>query len=148
MVLYQLGNIFWCSNLYHIQTTLLPLITQDFLQTCIPRDLTIPGLIIVSITGACKLNQGYSRSTMVGPVKDGQVWSLCLRHDNPAPRVCSPSKLQYTSTVLRLSRADFRQPAMCFKTDSCLQVIQVHCGYNEQEHRKVSVSQCSHRDGS
>jgi hypothetical protein len=40
------------------------------------------------------------------------------------PGTCSPSKLQYTSTVLRLSRADFRQPAMCYKTESCLQV---HC---------------------
>jgi hypothetical protein len=42
--------------------------------------------------------------------------------DQP-PGACSPSKSQYTSTVLRLSRANFRQPAMCFKKESCLQVI-------------------------
>jgi hypothetical protein len=40
------------------------------------------------------------------------------------PGACSPAKLQYTSTVLRLSKADFRPPAMCFRTESCLQV---HC---------------------
>jgi hypothetical protein len=34
----------------------------------------------------------------------------------------SPGQMQ-ASTVCRLSRADFRQPAMCLKTESCLQVI-------------------------
>jgi hypothetical protein len=34
---------------------------------------------------------------------------------DPPPGACSLSKSQYTSTVPRLSRADLRQSAMCFK---------------------------------
>lgn len=53
-----------CSNLYHIQTTFPTLIAQFLLEACIPRDLTIPGLISISVPGTRKLNQGYSMPAM------------------------------------------------------------------------------------
>jgi hypothetical protein len=80
-VLYQLENMSPRSNLYCIQTTVPPLIAQFLLDACIPRNLMIPGLISISVPGTHQLDQEYSVPTIVRPVKDDQVWSLCPRHD-------------------------------------------------------------------
>jgi hypothetical protein len=126
MVLYQLANMFWCSKLYCIQTTVPPLITKDFFQTCIRRDLTIPSFIIVSVTGTCKLDQGYCMPTMAGSVKDDQVWSLCP----------SCSTLQQYSG----SRGQTLGNPQCVSRRSHASRLSFPgslCGYNEQEHRKL-----------
>jgi hypothetical protein len=59
-VLHHLENMSLRSILYRIQTTIPTLIAQFVLEACIPRDLTIPGHISISVPGTRKLDQGYS----------------------------------------------------------------------------------------
>jgi hypothetical protein len=117
-----------CSNLYRIQTTIPTLIAQLPLEACIPKDPAIPGLISVSVPGSyvsstkdilCRPWTDLSRMTRSGLC----VCAMTEAKIDPPPGACSPSKLQYTSTVCSLLRENFRQPPMCFKMESCLQVI-------------------------
>jgi hypothetical protein len=113
-----------CSYLYHIQTTIPTLIAQLLLKACTPRDPTIPGLISISVPGTCKLDQGYSMPTMDRPVKDDQVWSLCLRHgqswDRPTTRGLQSFQVavRFNSTQALEGRLQATR-----NVESCLQVI-------------------------
>jgi hypothetical protein len=87
------------------------------------------GPLSISVLGPSQLNQGYSVPTMHQLVKDNKVRFLCLRPfakwtvgiDLPLG-ACSLSKSQYSPTLLLPTMAEFRQPAMGFRTESCFQV--------------------------
>jgi hypothetical protein len=133
MVLYQLENMATCSILN----------TQNISKVCIFRDLR-------SLAFLTSVSQVYFRSTMVcWPCYD---WSRITRSSfltcakmsvgiDSTLRACSPSKLQYSSTVLWPTRADFRNPQYDLgwnhasrSSFSCLL-----CICNKQEHETASA---------
>jgi hypothetical protein len=138
-----------CSNLYRIQTTILTLIAQFLLEACIPE-------IFQSLALSASVSQGHvslTKDILCRPWTDLSRMTrsgLCVcamtRHPGPAVLPSCSTLQQYPGSggqtlgspqcVSRWShafRSSFPGPL---------------CGYNEQEHGKASVSQCSHRDGS
>jgi hypothetical protein len=155
-VLNRLENMAPHSNLDHIQNTIPPLIADSSFEVCISRGLTFFGPLGIGVPGTSQLYQGYSmRHRLCLPYTDQSRMTrsgLCACTMTSAgidlpPGTCSPSKSQYSSTVLLPTKADFRQCDLGRNRASRSTFSGPMCVYNGREHGTASASPCSHRAG-
>jgi hypothetical protein len=140
------------SNLYHIQTTIPPLIAESCFEFCIAWGLTFLRPLSISVPGTSQLNQSYSMPTMHWPVKDGKVRSLCLRQDVSRDQLVTWGLQSFQGTVqlnctlahkgrLQATRYVIQDGMVPFRST----FLGPMCVYNGRDHGTASTLPCSHR---